>query len=67
MPDSLRWEPQTSYWGNNAGKMLHGDGYSCGAKEEDYTLGLKKWQDWYDEAKVDVPTITAGGNITLNT
>jgi hypothetical protein len=44
MPDSLRWEPQTSYWGNNAGKELHGAGYPCGSKEEDMTLGLEKWK-----------------------
>jgi hypothetical protein len=66
MPDSLRYEPQTSYWGNNAGNMLHGEGYSCGAKEVAYTQGLKTWQNWYDEAKVDIPILTPGENITLH-
>ena len=46
---------------------MHGAGYPCGAKEEDYTLGVEKWQQWYDEAKVPVPIITPGKNITLHT
>jgi len=66
MPDSLRWEPQTCYWGNNAGKMMSGAGYSCGAKEVDSSLGLATWQKWYDAAQVPVPTISPGEEIELN-
>ena len=66
MPDSLRWEPQTSYWGNNAGKMMEGAGYSCGAKEDASSQGLATWQTWYDQAKVAVPSITPGDEISVN-
>jgi len=65
MPDSLRWEPQTCYWGNQAGVRIDGNGYSCGAKEGPAAQGLNVWQKWYDAAKVAVPSITPGQDIPV--
>lgn len=65
MPDSLRWEPQTCYWGNQAGVRIDGNGYSCGAKEGPAAQGLNVWQKWYDAAKVAVPSITPGQDILV--
>jgi hypothetical protein len=44
---------------------MQGAGYSCGAKEVSATQGLKVWQSYYDEAKVAIPILTPGENITL--
>jgi len=66
MPDSLRYEPQTCYWGNTAGDMQNGAGYSCGAKETAAAQGLATWQQWYDTAKVSVPIITPGEDIAVH-
>jgi len=65
MPDSLRYEPQTSYWGNNAGDSENGAGHSCGAKETAASQGLVTWQQWYTKAKVAVPIITPGEDLAL--
>jgi len=66
MPDSLRYEPQTCYWGNTAGDMMDGAGYSCGNKEAAGAQGLATWQQWYDAAKVSVPIITPGEDIAVH-
>jgi len=66
MPDSLRYEPQTCYWGNTAGHMQDGAGYSCGAKEASASQGLATWQAMYDKAKVPVPPIAPGQEISVN-
>lgn len=65
MPSSLRWEPQTCYWGNQASTMLNGAGYSCGAKEASEAQGLATWQKWYDAAGVPVPKILPGAEIPV--
>eukprot|EP00927_Polykrikos_kofoidii_P034385 TRINITY_DN2918_c0_g1_i2.p1 TRINITY_DN2918_c0_g1~~TRINITY_DN2918_c0_g1_i2.p1 ORF type:complete len:518 (+),score=68.54 TRINITY_DN2918_c0_g1_i2:134-1555(+) len=65
MPKSFRYEPQTSYWGNLAGHMEIGEGYSCGAKEVSASQGLATWQKWYDAAEVQVPTISPGQEIAV--
>lgn len=65
MPETFRYEPQTCYWGNTAGHMVNGAGYSCGAKEAASSLGLATWQKWYDAAGVPVPTISPGEEIAV--
>jgi len=44
---------------------MQGAGYSCGAKEVSATQGLKIWQNYYIKAKVSIPILTPGENITL--